>query len=201
MLSIAQYAESRNVSQPAIRRQLKRYEKELEGHIIKSNRMRLLDDEAVSFLDQHRMPKTLIIDGEEVSLAGKVDSLQKQVKKLQETSMTEQIDFLKKELRESQERVIQLQAGMIEMMKLKDENLKLLSDNQKKDAALTEKSEALERKETEINERDAVIQAKEEELSVMDATLHETKDRLQQAEEEVNSFQKSLFGFYRKVKK
>lgn len=187
MLSIAQYAESRNVSQPAIRRQLKRYEKELEGHIIRTNRMRMLDDAAVAFLDQHRMPKTVIIEGEEVSLAGQVESLQKQVKRLQETSMTEQIDFLRKELKESQERVIQLQAGMIEMMKVKDENLKLIEDNQKKDAALTEK--------------DAVIQAKDEELVVLDVTLHDVKDRLQIAEEEVRSFQKSLFGFYRKVKR
>jgi len=200
MLSVKQYADSRGISGTAVRKQLDRYSEELEGHIIETSRRRMLDDVAISFLDQHRQSRTMVIDGE-ATLADQVEVLQKQVKKLQETSMAEQIEFLKRELKESQERVIQLQAGMIEMMKLKDENLKLLSDNQKKEAALTEKSEALERKEAEITEKDAVIQAKEAELNVMDVTLHDVKDRLQQAEEEVNSFQKSLFGFYRKVKK
>lgn len=193
MLSVKQYADSRGISGTAVRKQLARYAEELEGHIVVTSRRRMLDDVAISFLDQHRQPKTLVIDGE-ATLADQVEVLQEQMKKLQETSMLEEIEFLRKELADSRNRVNQLQAGMIEMMKLKDENLKLIADNQRKDMEISEKAAAL-------TEKDAVIQAKEEELSVMDATLHETKDRLQQAEEEVNSFQKSLFGFYRKVRK
>lgn len=192
MLSVKQYADSRGISGTAVRKQLARYSEELEGHIIETSRRRMLDDVAISFLDQHRQPRTMVIDGE-ATLADQVEVLQKQVKKLQETSMAEQIEFLKRELKESQERVIQLQAGMIEMMKLKDENLKLLADNQKKDANLQKKA-------AEINEKEAVIQAKEEELNVMDVTLHEVKDRLQQAEKEASSYHKSIFGFYRKDK-
>ena len=200
MISIAQYAETRGISGTAVRRQIARYSEELEGHVVVSGRRRMLDDEAIEFLDQHRQPRTMVIDGE-ATLADQVEVLQDQVKKLQETSMMGEIEFLRKELADSRNRVNQLQAGMIEMMKLKDENLKLIADNQKKESALTEKSEALERKEAEINERDAVIQAKDEKLDLMEVSLHEVKDRLQQAEEEVNSFQKSLFGFYRKVRK
>lgn len=199
MISIAQYAESRGISGTAVRRQIARYAEELEGHVVVSGRRRMLDDEAVEFLDQHRQPRTMVIDGE-ATLADQVEVLQEQVKKLQETSMMEEIEFLRKELADSRGRVNQLQAGMIEMMKYKDENLRLIADNQKKEAALTEKSEALERKEAVINEKDAVIQAKEEELNVMDVTLHEVKDRLQQAEKEANSYHKSIFGFYRKDK-
>lgn len=199
MISISQYAESRGISGTAVRRQIARYSEELEGHVVVSGRRRMLDDEAVEFLDQHRQPRTMVIDGE-LTLADQVEVLQEQMKRLQETSMMEEIEFLRKELAESRNRVNQLQAGMIEMMKLKDENLKLIADNQKKEVALTEKSEALERKEAEITEKDAVIHAKDEKLNEMDIALHEVKDKLQQAEKEANSYHRSIFGFYRKDK-
>lgn len=54
MISLRDYAAESGVSYEAVRRQIKRYEKELEGHIHKEGRTQFLDDEAVAFLDGHR---------------------------------------------------------------------------------------------------------------------------------------------------
>ena len=54
MITIRDYAKENNVSYEAIRKQIKRYEDELNGHIIKQNRTQFLDDIAVAILDQHR---------------------------------------------------------------------------------------------------------------------------------------------------
>ena len=57
MITIRDYAKENNVSYEAIRKQIKRYEDELNGHIIKQNRTQFLDDIAVAILDQHRREK------------------------------------------------------------------------------------------------------------------------------------------------
>lgn len=54
MISLKDYAADSGVSYEAVRRQIKRYEKELEGHIHKEGRTQFLDDEAVAFLEAHR---------------------------------------------------------------------------------------------------------------------------------------------------
>lgn len=61
MVSIRDYAKMNNVSYEAIRQQVKRYEDELNGHIIKQNRTQFLDDVAVNILDQHRKENPVVI--------------------------------------------------------------------------------------------------------------------------------------------
>ena len=61
MVSIRDYAKMNNVSYEAIRQQVKRYEDELNGHIIKQNRTQFLDDVAVDILDQHRKENPVVI--------------------------------------------------------------------------------------------------------------------------------------------
>ena len=61
MITIRDYAKENNVSYEAIRKQIKRYEDEFNGHIIKQNRTQFLDDIAVAILDQHRRENPVII--------------------------------------------------------------------------------------------------------------------------------------------
>lgn len=61
MVSIRDYAKMNNVSYEAIRQQVKRYEDELNGHIIKQNRTQFLDAVAVDILDQHRKENPVVI--------------------------------------------------------------------------------------------------------------------------------------------
>ena len=61
MITIRDYAKENNVSYEAIRKQIKRYEDELNGHIIKQNRTQFLDDIAVAIFDQRRRENPVII--------------------------------------------------------------------------------------------------------------------------------------------
>lgn len=53
-VSIKEYAESKGISYESVRRQIPKYEKELNGHIVKRNNTRYLDEYAVSFLNTKR---------------------------------------------------------------------------------------------------------------------------------------------------
>ena len=61
MITIKDYAKQKGVSYEAIRKQIKRYEDELEGHLVKQNRFLMLDDEAVRFLDGKRSENPVIV--------------------------------------------------------------------------------------------------------------------------------------------
>mgnify|MGYP000775481982 CR=1 FL=1 len=61
MITIKDYAKQKGVSYEAIRKQIKRYEDELEGHLVKQNRFLMLDDEAVQFLDSKRSENPVIV--------------------------------------------------------------------------------------------------------------------------------------------
>ena len=61
MVSLRGYEKKKNVSYEAIRQKVKRYEDELNGHIIKQNRTQFLDDVAVDILDQHRKENPVVI--------------------------------------------------------------------------------------------------------------------------------------------
>ena len=62
MISIAEYAKTRNISYEAARKQVVRYEEDLADHVTKQGRKQYLDDEAVRILDQHREPRPIIIE-------------------------------------------------------------------------------------------------------------------------------------------
>lgn len=81
MITIKEYAQKQNVSYEAIRKQLKRYASELEGHIIRQGRQQLLDDHAIEFLNTKRMENPIIVVNQENSeyireLENKVAGLQ-----------------------------------------------------------------------------------------------------------------------------
>lgn len=61
VISIKDYAKQNNISYEAVRQQVVRYKKELEGHLIKDGRQQFLDEEAVSFLDAKRQKNPVAI--------------------------------------------------------------------------------------------------------------------------------------------
>lgn len=61
MVSMREYAAQKGVSYEAVRKQVSRYKKELEGHITKVSRTQYLDDEAVAFLDGKRQENPVIL--------------------------------------------------------------------------------------------------------------------------------------------
>lgn len=64
MLSIKDFARDYGVSYEAVRRQIKRYGAELQGHIHVQGRTQYLDEVAVAFLAEHRAkPAVAVYDG------------------------------------------------------------------------------------------------------------------------------------------
>lgn len=61
MLSIKDYARDSGVSYEAVRKQIKRYEGDLKGHIRIDGRTQYLDDVAVAFLNEHRSKNPLVV--------------------------------------------------------------------------------------------------------------------------------------------
>lgn len=61
-VSLGDYARQKETTYEAVRKQVKRYEQELEGHIFKEGRTRFLDEYAVEFLEERRNknPVTII---------------------------------------------------------------------------------------------------------------------------------------------
>lgn len=61
VVTLRDYAKQNNISYEAVRKQVIRYKKDLEGHLIKDGRQQFLDEEAVAFLDAKRQKNPVAI--------------------------------------------------------------------------------------------------------------------------------------------
>ena len=61
MISLKDYAKENGVTYEAVRQQVSRYKKELQGHVHKQGRTRFLDDEAVAFLQEHLLREPIAV--------------------------------------------------------------------------------------------------------------------------------------------
>lgn len=119
MISLKDYAKNKNVSYEAVRKQVNRYKKELEGHIHKVNRTQHLDDEAVAFLDGKRTESPVILlqmdkDEEIQRLSDENKALLVQIAKIQSELIQTQ-----KALSAEKDSVKQLQAEKIVLLEAK----------------------------------------------------------------------------------
>lgn len=83
MVSIKDYARDCGVSYEAVRKQIRRYAAELDGHIHQQGRTQYLDDVAVAFLSDHRAPAPVAVYTED-TMAKKIEDLQQRVNDLNE---------------------------------------------------------------------------------------------------------------------
>lgn len=95
VMSIKDYARARKITYEAARQQVKRYEKELQGHIHRQNRTQYLDDYAVELLDDHRQQSPVVIvnqdrDAELEQLRAENKTLLQQVAMLQDKLLAAQ---------------------------------------------------------------------------------------------------------------
>lgn len=94
LMTIKEYSKNKGVSYEAVRRQIKQYANDLEGHIIKQGKTNFLDDVAIQILDQHRTPKTVVVDyaenelqAENERLRAEIDHLKSHIINLQNEKM------------------------------------------------------------------------------------------------------------------
>lgn len=149
-LSVKEYARSRGISAEIVRRQIVRYEKELEGHLEPLGKSKLLDEEAVKFLDGHRLQKNVTIELTDTEVKREVEALKKT------------IEDLRGKLDEAKSSVIELQAKQIALIE-------------------------------EKGRFQGLLEAKEQSEKDKDREIEELR-------KDLSSFQKSVFGFWRKKK-
>ena len=180
MTTIREYARDHHVSYEAIRKQIARYRKDLEGHITTKRQTKYLDDFAVSFLDDRRRENPVVVFNQERS-----DEV---------ALLKNQVEALKNELLATQKRVMDLQSENQLMIEAKVKYDLLLESSNEKSATI----EAL-REDLKDARRDT-DQAREDLKAAKDETDQIRKER-DEAQEDARSYQKSMFGLYRKVKR
>lgn len=146
MVSIKEFARSCGVSYEAVRKQIKRYTSELDGHIHQQGRTQYLDDVAVAFLSDHRAPAPMAIYTE--------DAMVKQIQELEAENKE-----LLKNLNQAKDRIIDLQdtQARLEAAETKQKLLEESREEYKAEAARNAQKafEEAQRAEQAEAERDA----------------------------------------------
>ena len=172
LISLREYSRSHDVSYENTRAKISRYAKDLDGHIITQKGARYLDDFAVSFLDDHKRQKPVIVtDGKDP---------EKEI-----ADLREQLEDLKARHMAAQE----------ELVKTKNE---LLTDRQKIIELQEEGRLAIETKVQNEFLREQLTDTREQ-LADAREQLAETREQIDKLQTEVSSYRPSWFGFYRRV--
>lgn len=111
LITIKDYAKQNRITYEAVRQQVNRYKKELEGHIIKDGRQQFLDEEAVLFLDGKREKNPVAIIQQD-----KDDT----IKQLEQENKTllQRIAILQEDLLKAKDVQIQIQGEIAEQKML-----------------------------------------------------------------------------------
>lgn len=131
MLSMQEYATKHKISYEAVRKQVKRYAKELEGHITRQNRTQYLDDFAVGFLTEKRQQNPIIIV--EKAKEEELEESKRQIESLKATVME-----LQSQLNASKDKIMELQDEKMGLIEERGKNQLLLELKDKADNELIE---------------------------------------------------------------
>lgn len=174
MVTLKELARQKGVTYESVRRLVKKYERDLQGHILmREDGARLLDPEAVAFLTERRRINNIVVAkaeeaGEEAAAAN------------------EKIEELREKLLAAQKEIMTLQQARLSdqarIIALQDEVKLGIEAKAEYDAAQAARTAAEARAEELQRQRDA------------------DRQQLDQAKAELESFVPSLFGFYRKKK-
>lgn len=209
MIQIKDYAKEKHITYEAVRKQLKRYEGDLEGHIIRQGNIQFLDDEAVKFLDSKRATNPVIVYEHDKDI--QIEQMQNEIANLRAAVANaehEKADVLKelvaeKDLRiEQQNKMLALEQKNDEEKKRMDEviesNRQMIELVQQKDEErqrITEQHEA-EKKQVE-EEKQLLVQQLETEKQQRESEKEENQKVVQQLEEELQSLKNR--GFWARV--
>jgi chromosome segregation ATPase len=170
--SIKEYASSRGISYEVVRRQMKRYANELEKFTTKQGRQTYLNDQGVEFLDQHRAPKTLVVEYPDNELKDEIERLRAQIEHYRDTIDRLNATIIEKDKEQSQ--LIEDKTRYQTLLEIRDNEHAQLEQAQKE---LTESRSDL--KHTALE-------------------LENVKAELKEKADEVGRFKKTLFGLYRR---
>ena len=127
-MTIKEYADTRQVTYEAVRQLVKKLDAELNGHITKHGRTRVLDDDAVKMLDDRRTGTRLaVIKAKATEQADTVDQLKNEIILLQRQLLTAQDEHKQLALEHAQS-VARLEAVSDTNKRMQDEIDRLQSE-------------------------------------------------------------------------
>ena len=184
-MTLKQYAESKHVSYEAVRKQVIKYKKEIADHIIRKDGVQYLDQDAIAFLSEKRRHSPLVVVHEDNK--DRIAALEAEVEVLKAKLITAQ-----NEIMQTQRKLIETQETAKASIEAKTRYDLLLEDHQ-------HTKEELDQVKTE---RDQVVTERDqmkEELTMTEHKLKLAEIDKEAAQKEAGSYQRSWFGFYRKV--
>lgn len=174
MITIKDYAKQKGVSYEAIRKQIKRYDAELEGHLIKQNRFLMLDDEAVQFLDGKRSENPVIVY--EQNKDEELEQLRQENKML-----LIQMNTVQDQLGKVQQKLIAEMSTTKLLTQEKVQYLEYKAQSEQKELQLQDLAKARDAAQARADQQEAVLRLKEQQIGALTAAKETVAANLQEA--------------------
>lgn len=185
MVTIREYSKMHHISYEAVRSQIARYREDLEDHITVQNRTMLLDDWAVDYLNQKRKEHPVSVVNDDRN--AEIEALKAQVEALKATIIN-----LQEQRNETLQKVTQLQEQANNLLETKIKYNMMLEDYSVQKDQLTS---AL----TKAAAAEAVLDEVKRRAETAEAAAREAQQERDEAISEAQRYQRSWFGFYRRV--
>lgn len=183
MITIKEYAKQKGVSYEAIRKQIKRYEDELEGHLVKQNRFLMLDDEAVRFLDGKRSENPVIVY--EQNKDEELEQLRHENKML-----LIQMNTVQDQLGKVQQKLITEMNTTKLLTNEKVQYLEYKAQAEQKELQLQDLAKARDAAQEKSNQQEALLRLKEQQIGALTAAKESAAENLQAAQTRVEELEK-----------
>lgn len=178
MITIKDYAKQKGVSYEAIRKQIKRYEEELEGHLVKQNRFLMLDDEAVQFLDSKRSENPVIVY--EQNKDEELEQLRHENKVL-----LIQMNTVQDQLGKVQQKLIAEMNATKLLTQEKVQYLEYKAQSEQKEVHLKDLARARDAAQAKADQQEAVLRLKEQQIGALTAAKETAAASLKAADEKI----------------
>lgn len=178
MITIKDYAKQKGVSYEAIRKQIKRYENELEGHLVKQNRFLMLDDEAVQFLDSKRSENPVIVY--EQNKDEELEQLRHENKVLliQMNTVQDQLGKVQQKL------IVEMNTTKL-LTQEKVQYLEYKAQSEQKEIQLKDLARARDAAQAKADQQEAVLRLKEQQIGALSAAKETAAASLKAADERI----------------
>ena len=178
MITIKDYAKQKGVSYEAIRKQIKRYEDELEGHLVKQNRFLMLDDEADQFLDSKRSENPVIVY--EQNKDEELEQLRHENKVL-----LIQMNTVQDHLGKVQQKLIAEMNTTKLLTQEKVQYLEYKAQSEQKEIQLKDLARARDAAQAKADQQEAVLRLKEQQIGALSAAKETAAASLKAADERI----------------
>lgn len=200
MTTITALSKEQHCTYQAIWKLVTKYEKDLGQHVIKKGRDRYLDDYAVDFILEKRKDHPMVAIN--VDQAAIISGQEQEIKQLKD-----RIEALQNEIIQNEKRINELQRENQTALEAKIQNHFLLEDRdrlQKGYDQLQEKSEQLREKSEQLRDDLEAARTKaaseEARAETLQKQVEQQSEIVKFATEELQSYQRTIFGLYRKRK-